>query len=393
MAWMRDPDDGQVGEVLEENVPAATKSGLIQVVRMRDPDDGQEGWVDAINHQDALHSGLEIVGAPNTKSKDDEILPAPVMAAARGMAQGGTFGFGDELSAAAQAPFQTRDNETLVDTYKRLRDDQRARNEAAQEQYPVAYGTGEVVSQIPAFVGGVGAARPIFGDAINAGLSATKLGAKGTQEAAELVRAYPEGVIPLNELKAFAPNWEKMMHIEDVLSSAGAGATVGGGIGALNEAGKQHEFDPNAIAKQGAIGAATGGVGTAIGPAIRTLAPIAGDATGSVGRSLSKAADKVGYDTGGNTLATMMSKTIPLDLVGGHGLVTIGYLASKGLGKVLPSMAERVGNTSVLSNSSVSSTGGTLFTSLANYLSPKEKQKKAEDDFQNGNNNTYNKEE
>lgn len=386
MPYFKNPQTGNVGEVPHDKADEAVADGMIPVTYMHNPETKGTGWVETSRAREALDDGMEIAPTPQQDVEVPEMSKG--MAAIRGAAQGASFGFGDEAQAALRTPFNMSDKESVTDTYKRLRDEQRAQNELAQKQHPWTYGVSEVVPQIAAAATGIGAVRPVIGDVINEGAMkfAPKFAAKATEEAAELARAYPEGVIPLNELKAFAPNWQKLMHLEDVGASVGAGTSIGAAQGALNEAGHQDEMNIGNIAKAGALGGALGGVGAGAGPALRTMAPEFGAGVGDVGRSIAKGVEDIGGNGG---TAGALLKTGAADILGGGGTFTGGYLLSKGAGKILPSLGERISNTSVLNKTN--SYGGGLFSGLSNYLSPKEKQKKAEDDFQNGTNNTYSK--
>jgi hypothetical protein len=63
--------------------------------------------------------------------------PGNVEAILRGLKQGVTFGFGDELTGLAESAFSDK-------TYKQSRDEARANDAAAEEAHPVLYGGGEL---------------------------------------------------------------------------------------------------------------------------------------------------------------------------------------------------------------------------------------------------------
>ena len=58
--------------------------------------------------------------------------PTQLAAGVRGLVQGGTLGFSDEIKGAVQAPFSDR-------SYTQIRDEERARNEAAEKRHPGTY--------------------------------------------------------------------------------------------------------------------------------------------------------------------------------------------------------------------------------------------------------------
>lgn len=72
---------------------------------------------------------------------------------ARGVKQGLTFGFGDEITGALESAFGDK-------SYRQARDEARRADEAARTAHPVLYGTGEVGAGVAtAFVPGLGVAR------------------------------------------------------------------------------------------------------------------------------------------------------------------------------------------------------------------------------------------
>lgn len=76
-----------------------------------------------------------------------------IEAALRGLGQGASLGFADEISAAVRAPFSEK-------TYEELRDQARAADTAAKEQHPYLYGGGELGGAIgTAFIPGLNLAK------------------------------------------------------------------------------------------------------------------------------------------------------------------------------------------------------------------------------------------
>lgn len=81
----------------------------------------------------------------------------------RGAAQGLTFGFADEITAAAEAAFKAatspEDKRSILDMYRQARDESRKNYEATREANPMTYTAGEIAGGIaPALAtGGAGA--------------------------------------------------------------------------------------------------------------------------------------------------------------------------------------------------------------------------------------------
>lgn len=85
--------------------------------------------------------------------------------ALRGLAQGGSLGFADEITGALEALLTEK-------SYEQARDESRANYHAAQEANPMTYGAGEIGGAIgTAFIPGAGA--------LNAGKAATFMGRAG----------------------------------------------------------------------------------------------------------------------------------------------------------------------------------------------------------------------
>lgn len=78
--------------------------------------------------------------------------PGAIESALRGVKQGATLGFGDEITGALESAFTDK-------TYRQSRDEARANDRAAEEAHPLAYGAGEIGGGIASsFVPGLGAA-------------------------------------------------------------------------------------------------------------------------------------------------------------------------------------------------------------------------------------------
>jgi len=80
--------------------------------------------------------------------------PSQLEAGARGLAQGATLGFGDELYGAGRgalekmSPSESTKDMSLKDLYQMYRDSQRAKNKSAEQAYPKTYLAGNVVGGI-----------------------------------------------------------------------------------------------------------------------------------------------------------------------------------------------------------------------------------------------------
>lgn len=135
----------------------------------------------------------------------------------RGVMQGITFGYGDEitggLDAAIQSPFSER---TFIDIYRERRDFYRARNERAQETAPLQYGGGQLGGAIATVLTPSGALSAVRG--VPAALQAVK--ARGLLPSAV---AGGKAIV-----KAGKTAWEGRS-----LIGAAKGAAVGAGVGAV----------------------------------------------------------------------------------------------------------------------------------------------------------------
>lgn len=87
--------------------------------------------------------------------------PSDASSALKGLGQGLTFGFGDELGAAEQAALtKLTGRGDFGDTYLKAREESRAENEAAKSAHPLAYYPGEIAGgAVTSFLPGVGLSR------------------------------------------------------------------------------------------------------------------------------------------------------------------------------------------------------------------------------------------
>lgn len=121
----------------------------------------------------------------------------------RGLAQGASFGFADELTGLAESALTDK-------TYEQARDESRQNYEAAQEQNPKSYMAGELGGAVgTAFIPGLGA--------LNAGKAATFAGRAGLAAAQGGLAGL--GLSKENDLEGLA---------KDTAIGAGAGAVLQG---------------------------------------------------------------------------------------------------------------------------------------------------------------------
>jgi hypothetical protein len=140
--------------------------------------------------------------------------PGVVEAGARGLLQGVSFGFADEIGGALESAFTTR-------TYREARDEIRANDRAAREAHPWAMGAGELVG---------GLAVPI------PGLGAIKTAATGASMVAKaaphLVRGAAAGIVG----GAGSSEGEGLQEVvQDAAKGGLLGAAAGGVLGAAGE--------------------------------------------------------------------------------------------------------------------------------------------------------------
>ena len=107
--------------------------------------------------------------------------PSELESGARGIAQGLTMGFADEISGGAEALWEAAkgDPRTFGELYKQYRDESRQNFKKAQEANPGTYTTGEVAGAIgSAFIPGLNVAKGA-GLAANVGKAALQGGLMG----------------------------------------------------------------------------------------------------------------------------------------------------------------------------------------------------------------------
>ena len=171
------------------------------------------------------YASLPDVHSDNLPPKIDTHLPSyEPTAVGRGAAQGVTLGFKDEILGAIQAAMakasKEGDNKTWMELYHQYRDAERAKNEAAQKESPIAYGVGE-------FLGGF--ALP--GGSVKTLGQAAKIG------------ALIGGATGLGMSQADLTKGE----VQQAVADTAVGATLGAGLGTgFHAAGKYIKGAPKA---------------------------------------------------------------------------------------------------------------------------------------------------
>jgi hypothetical protein len=144
-----------------------------------------------------------ILGAPVGESADG---PGMLESAVRGVKQGVTMGFGDEITGALEAAVTSK-------TYKQARDEARAADKAAKEANPVTFGLGQIFGGVGTAVVPVGAAAKI-----------------GTGVAAAAARGAGAGIVA-GAGESEAETVPEM--VQDAAKGGLVGAAAGGALGGL----------------------------------------------------------------------------------------------------------------------------------------------------------------
>lgn len=176
---MHNPHTGGAGEIEVDQLGDALADGLVaqQDIEMFNPATGGTGVVPAAKLAEAAKDGLVPVGSRAHKVANTGYLET----AARGVAQGGSFGLFDEAQALVRAPFSEK-------TYEQLRDEYREGDHIAEEANPKTFvgsqlGAGIASSFIPG-LGAIGAVKKgaMLGDVVKAGAAAGALSGFGASE-------------------------------------------------------------------------------------------------------------------------------------------------------------------------------------------------------------------
>lgn len=206
------PETGNVGEVDADRVPEAISAGaqLVDEIELYNPETGGVGKVSPEQARDALAAGALPVGS----RAHTVATTGKLESGARGLAQGVTMGWFDELQAGLRAPFSDR-------TYEQIRDEYRADDKIAEEANPWTFKGAEIG-------GGIGSA-------LIPGLGIAKA-AKGATAAMTLGR---EALLGAKLGAVAGAGYSEKDSLPEVASDAISGGISGGALGAgFNVAGK-----------------------------------------------------------------------------------------------------------------------------------------------------------
>lgn len=401
MPFFKNPETGNVGEISRDMEQDAISDGLVPMTRMKNPETNGVGWVESSKAREALDDGLEIVSAIDEQPPEISQHESGL----RGFAQGATFGFADEIGAGSEALKRKVSGESKVpmaDEYQRLLDQYRQLDVASQEQNPWTHGGTELAASLaPAF----GTLPASMGTKIaNVANNLIPRTPKTVEQMSQLTNLFKGTNIPVDydaitRFPAVARTFDRNLGAIKGVEAAGFGGAYSG----LHKAGEQEEFDLGEIASSAGGGALLGGMlGTAT-PTISKMSEKGGEFAGRVGQQLSKIPEYIGKRIGVND--PMVSKTLG---IGSDILMTGGYgTAARALGGAGGKIGEKIAQSVPKANEKIAQslasgtspeymeaiapTAAKSFTSLINYLSPDKKQ--AEDDFSNGQNNTYSEEQ
>jgi hypothetical protein len=155
--------------------------------------------------------------APTGDNQIKEIPPTELESAARGAAQGGTLGFADEALGAlgALGSKYVNPQASLLEEYRRIRDEQRVKDEKAKETNPTSYALGNAGGAI--------------GSAFIPGMNALT-GAKGVQTFGQAAKAGAKlgALAGLGQSQADLTEGDLSGAAEDTAVGAGIGAATGG---------------------------------------------------------------------------------------------------------------------------------------------------------------------
>lgn len=148
----------------------ATARGILSSLDGGAPAASRDGSTDVRSILSSLY-----VPPANTPDEEEQPTNKPGLleSAVRGVGQGVTLGFQDEIAGALDAAFTSK-------SYSQGRDEARAANEAARQAHPIAFGAGEIGGSVAlgAVTGGTAAAgRGAIGAAKVAGLEGAIYGA------------------------------------------------------------------------------------------------------------------------------------------------------------------------------------------------------------------------
>ena len=370
MAFFKNPETGNVGEIPAERVEEALSDGLIQVTKMHNPETGNSGWVENTKAREALDDGLEII--PTSDSNVDISMGE---AGLRGFAKGATLGFSPYVAGAQAAAKKLLSGNVsdIPEAYTSEKEMYEKMDRMASDQNPVTYGGAEIL-------GNIGVTAPLAG--ATAGKISSGIGNQIIKH-------------------GFDPNTAGKIAIK-ALPLAGAGAVSGAAS----------NLESGDVVKGALTGATVGALLPTVGEKI--ISPVSkglGEAAGSVAKTI----EKFG---GGDGVASGLTKTLALDLLGGGGGATGSYMGAKissPILKMLANKSKKLGDSlnTLRSSEQLGKLGKALnlpyppvyvkgyvdsskeagavsggFTGLMDYLNNPEKPK---EDYSNNESNTYDK--
>lgn len=199
MAWkVQNPKTGDIFYIEEDYDEstqtdrardAAIAKGYIPVIDVRNPRTGDAYTVDDRTFDQALKKGYmpeeayksfqEVLEGRKERAKEQlKGARGQAIAAAKGFADVATFGFSDELVGAWKAATERGAGQDFLDAYKNHRDIDRALQEAAIEEAPIAYGAGAVGAIVPT-LGATAIKAPTLGRAVATGAAEGAVGGAG----------------------------------------------------------------------------------------------------------------------------------------------------------------------------------------------------------------------
>lgn len=231
--------------------------------------------------------------------------PGVAASAVRGVAQGASFGFADEIAAALEGAFTSK-------TYKQALDESRASYAAARDAHPIAFGAGELAGGVGSAVVG-GAAIGAAGKALGVAGKVAGLAAAG-EEAGTAARFIPlAGDVAAGAAQGgLTAAGESEGDFGDRIRSAVEGAAIGGAAGgALGALGRNLTKNASSRATRDVAEAVTGNA-----PA-KFAKKVAGDAR-DIEDTLFRPENKQILKNLGNTEKAVKFTESRMDAVGGE---------------------------------------------------------------------------
>lgn len=208
------------------------------------------------NGIDAIDRKHDLIDALAKNSEQSSTLGQDISDFGRGIGQGATFGFSDEIAGAIQAGVGKLQGEEgdLAELYRRYQQAQEAKELEAQERSPWLYGAGELAGGVATSIGtgGLGTTGLVAKGATKLGMEASKQGLKEILKAGgkkalakEIAKrsaiGAAEGIVPgatynVGKVSGELTEEEKAKgetKASKLLEEAGEGALTGGTLGGL----------------------------------------------------------------------------------------------------------------------------------------------------------------